>query len=78
MKQQQHQREQSMNNHFLRYLQHMGTREGVASKIDVETQGRLQEMIRSLVSSKEPVVSELLTLVYDIKPELHKNYRHDL
>lgn len=56
----------------------MGTREGVVSKIDLETQARLQEMIRSLASSKQPVVAQLLNLVYDIKPEMHRNYRADL
>lgn len=59
-------------------LQHMGTREGVASKIDAETQIRLQEMIRALASQKQPVIEEVLNLVNDIKPEMHKNYREDL
>lgn len=56
----------------------MGTREGVASKIDAETQIRLQEMIRALAANKEPVIEEVLNFVYDITPELHKNYREDL
>lgn len=55
----------------------MGSREGVASKIDVDTQSKLQEMIRLLAATKQPVVVELLDLVYDIKTELHKNYRED-
>lgn len=56
----------------------MGTREDVASKIDAETQIRLQEMLRALASQKQPVIDEVLNLVYDIKPEVHKNYREDL
>lgn len=56
----------------------MGTREGVASKIDADTQVKLQEMLRQLAANKEPVIEEVLNYVYDIKPELHKNYRPDL
>lgn len=56
----------------------MGTREDVASKIDIETKQRLGEMIKALGSNKEPVIVDLLNLIYDIKPELHKNWRADL
>lgn len=56
-------------------LQHMGTREDVASKIDAETKIRLQEMLRALAAEKQKVIDEVLNLVYDIKPEIHKNYR---
>lgn len=53
----------------------MGSREGVASKIEVETKLKLDEMLRQLGTQKEPVIVDILNLVYDIKPELHKNYR---
>lgn len=59
-------------------LQHMGTREGVASKIDVETQSSLKEMLRALASNKAPVIDEVLELVYDIKPSVHRNYREEV
>lgn len=55
----------------------MGSREGVAAKIDVETKLRLEDMIRQLTAQKEPVIGDVLNLIYDIKPELHKNYRAD-
>lgn len=55
----------------------MGSREGVASKIDIETKQRLDDMLRQLASQKEPVIGDVLNLIYDIKPELHKNYRAD-
>lgn len=58
--------------------QHMGSREGVASKIDADTQVKLQEMLRQLVKTKEPVVLDVLEYVYDITTDLHKNYREDL
>lgn len=56
----------------------MGSREGVASKIDADTNVKLQEMNRQLSSNKETVIKSILDFVYDIQPELHKNYRDDL
>lgn len=56
-------------------VKHMGSREGVASKIEVDTKLRLDEMLRQLGSQKEPVIGDVLNLIYDIKPELHKNYQ---
>lgn len=56
----------------------MGSREGVASKIDADANVKLQEMNRALSSNKENVILAILNFVYDIKPELHKNYRDDL
>lgn len=54
--------------------QHMGSRDGVAAKIDADTLVRIEEMHKLLDANKEQVISELLTLVYDINPELHRNY----
>ncbi|XP_055686708.1 V-type proton ATPase subunit G-like [Lutzomyia longipalpis] len=54
---------------------YMGSREGVAAKIDSDTKVKIEEMNRMLVANKEAVVQELLDLVYDIKPEVHKNYQ---
>lgn len=56
----------------------MGSREGVASKIDADTQVKLQEMLRQLGTTKEPVIQAILEYVYDIATERHKNYRDDL
>lgn len=54
---------------------HVGSREGVASKIDADTRQKIDEMSRQVTHSKEVVIEELLSLVYDIVPELHKNYQ---
>lgn len=56
----------------------MGSREGVATKIEADAQVKLQEMLKALASTKEPVIQAVLGFVYDIRPELHKNYREDL
>ncbi|XP_068624922.1 V-type proton ATPase subunit G [Battus philenor] len=54
---------------------HMGTREGVAAKIDAETKVKIEEMNKMVQAQKEAVIQDILSLVYDIKPELHVNYR---
>ncbi|CAH1101522.1 unnamed protein product [Psylliodes chrysocephalus] len=54
---------------------HMGSKEDVAAKIEVDTKRRIEEMNKAIISQKEPVILEILKLVYDIKPEIHKNYR---
>lgn len=54
----------------------MGSREGVAAKIDADTRIKLDDMNRAIVSRKEPVIQEILQYVYNINPEMHKNYHH--
>ncbi|XP_013194439.1 V-type proton ATPase subunit G [Amyelois transitella] len=56
---------------------HMGTREGVAAKIDAETKVKIEEMNKMVEKQKNAVITDMLHLVYDIKPELHINYRFD-
>jgi len=54
---------------------HMGSREDVAARIEKDTTIRIEEMHKAVATHKEPVIQEILKLVYDIKPEMHKNYR---
>ncbi|XP_026727526.1 V-type proton ATPase subunit G [Trichoplusia ni] len=54
---------------------HMGTREGVANKIEAETKVKIEEMNTMVQQQQEAVIKDILNLVYDIKPELHINYR---
>lgn len=56
----------------------MGSREGVASKIDADTNIKLQEMTRQLGTNKEQVIAGILEYIYDIQADLHQNYRDDL
>lgn len=51
----------------------MGSREGVAAKIDADTVQKIEQMNRDIQSNKNPIIQEILTLCYDIKPEAHKN-----
>ncbi|XP_014244662.1 V-type proton ATPase subunit G [Cimex lectularius] len=54
---------------------HMGSREDVAARIDADTKQKIEEMTRAVNANKEAVIQRILELVYDIKPEMHKNYR---
>lgn len=52
----------------------MGSREGVAAKIDADTRVKLADMEGAIRTRKEPVIQEILQFVYNISPEVHKNY----
>lgn len=52
----------------------MGSREGVAAKIDVDTTQKIEQMNRDIQQHKDPIIREVLGLVYEIKPEVHKNW----
>ncbi|XP_077302638.1 V-type proton ATPase subunit Vha13 [Arctopsyche grandis] len=56
---------------------HMGSREDVAARIETETKVKIAEMNKAVAVHKDQVVEEILKLVYEIKPELHINYRVD-
>lgn len=51
----------------------MGSREGVAAKIDVDTTQKIEQMSIDIQSNKNPIIQDILGLCYDIKPEVHKN-----
>lgn len=52
----------------------MGSREGVAAKIDADTRLKIEEMNQTISGNRGKLINEILTLVYDINPEVHKNY----
>lgn len=56
----------------------MGSKETVAAKIDSDTRVKIDEMNHSISSNRPILIQELLDLVYDIKPELHKNLQLQL
>jgi len=57
---------------------HMGSKEDVAARIEADTRIKIDEMQKAVNLHKEAVIVKVLELVYDIKPELHKNYRATL
>ncbi|XP_076239586.1 V-type proton ATPase subunit Vha13 [Calliopsis andreniformis] len=54
---------------------HMGSKEDVAVRIEADTKVKIEEMNQAVIVHKNNVMLKILELVYDIKPELHKNYR---
>ncbi|XP_063989880.1 V-type proton ATPase subunit G [Diachasmimorpha longicaudata] len=54
---------------------HMGSKEDVAARIDADTKIKIEEMNKGVSGHKDKVIQEILQLVYNIKPELHKNYQ---
>lgn len=57
------------------FQQHMGSKDDFQAKIEEQTNVRLDQVSESVKKNKEEVIQRLLTLVYDIKPELHQNLR---
>ena len=53
----------------------VGSKEDIATKIEADTKVKIEAMNRSVASNKGEVISNLISLVCDIKPEVHKNYR---
>lgn len=53
---------------------HLGSREDVAAKIDLDTQKYIQQLETDVVNNKEQMLSELLNLVCEINAEVHRNY----
>ena len=41
----------------------------------IETERRLQNINKEVAANKEKVIDRLLELIYDINPEVHKNYK---
>lgn len=54
---------------------HMGSKEDVAARIEADAKIKIEEMGKAVARSKAGVIQDVLSLVYDIKPELHKNFQ---
>lgn len=52
----------------------MGSREGIALKIDLDTQNKMEELKKAVDNRKDLLISDLLDLVYNIKSDVHRNY----
>ncbi|KAI4468825.1 vacuolar atp synthase subunit g [Holotrichia oblita] len=53
---------------------YMGSKEDVAAKIDKNAQILIQDLHLEVENNKERVLTELLDIVCNIKPEVHRNY----
>ena len=55
--------------------QHMGSKDDFQAKIEEQTGVQLDQIGQSVKGNQDKVIERLLSLVYDIKPELHQNLR---
>lgn len=55
--------------------EHMGSKDDFQAKIEEQTSVRLDQISESIKKNQDKVIDRLLSLVYDIKPELHQNLR---
>ncbi|XP_072275319.1 V-type proton ATPase subunit G 3 [Pyxicephalus adspersus] len=56
----------------------MGSQGNLAVKIEEQTNEKMQAYNANFQKFKEKVLRELLELAYDIRPELHVNYKYKL
>lgn len=54
---------------------HMGSRDDVQKRIEADTQRQIIEVNQLVAKNKDEVIKGLLTLVYDIEADLHKNLK---
>ena len=58
-------------------LQHLGSQDDVAARIDVDMKMKMDANNRFMAANKERVIQQIMKYVYDIKPAIHQNYRLD-
>ena len=56
-------------------IQHLGSRDDVAAKIDMDMQMKMDVINRCMATNKEQVIQQVMSYVYEIKPAIHKNIR---
>ncbi|XP_076065675.1 V-type proton ATPase subunit Vha13 [Oratosquilla oratoria] len=54
---------------------HLGSKDDVAAKIKKETDMKILEMNKQVDENKDKVITRVLELVRNIRPEVHQNYR---
>ena len=53
----------------------MGSRSDLETQIQKFTKEKMEEMKRRMSSMKEQALRNIITVVCDIKPQLHENYK---
>ena len=54
----------------------MGSKDEFVLQDERDTQQKLSEIEKRVKDNKDEVIERILSLVYDIKPELHQNVRN--
>lgn len=53
----------------------MGSKDEFVLQDEQDTRAKLEEIERNVQTNKDAVIERILSLVYEIKPELHQNVR---
>ncbi|KAG5885366.1 hypothetical protein JTB14_035169 [Gonioctena quinquepunctata] len=53
---------------------YMGSREDVVAKIDKDTEILMVQLEQNVKKNKEAVIKNLIALVIDVEPKVHRNY----
>jgi V-type H+-transporting ATPase subunit G len=56
-------------------LQVLGSKGDMEAKIEAGTRQKIQDLNSNVQRNKEEAIGKLLTIILDIKPELHENLR---
>ncbi|XP_046845872.1 V-type proton ATPase subunit G-like [Xenia sp. Carnegie-2017] len=54
---------------------HMGSKDEFVLQDEQDTRAKLEEIERNVQTNKDAMIERILSLVYEIKPELHQNVR---
>eukprot|EP00095_Tigriopus_kingsejongensis_P004551 snap_masked-scaffold4150_size6548-processed-gene-0.0 protein:Tk04551 transcript:snap_masked-scaffold4150_size6548-processed-gene-0.0-mRNA-1 annotation:"vacuolar atpase g subunit-like protein" len=65
-------REKQFKEHEAR---HVGSRGDIAARIEADTKTKIAEMKTSVAAGQAGVITQLIDMVCEIKPEVHKNFR---
>ncbi|XP_035224679.1 V-type proton ATPase subunit G-like [Stegodyphus dumicola] len=58
--------------------QHMGSKESNAAFIEENTLNKVSEMKSNVAANKDKVIQYLISQVFDVQPEVHKNFRYEI
>ncbi|XP_031531738.2 V-type proton ATPase subunit G 3 [Vicugna pacos] len=59
----------------LKHAKTMGSQSNLSREIEAQTLRKIKELDGSHSTSMESVINQLLSIVCDVKPEIHSNYR---
>ncbi|KAB1258690.1 V-type proton ATPase subunit G 3, partial [Camelus dromedarius] len=60
---------------WLKHAKTMGSQSNLSREIEAQTLRNIKELDGSYSKSMESVINQLLSIVCDVKPEIHSNYR---
>ena len=53
----------------------VGSKGDIANKIEADTKNKIDSMNKSVASNKQKVIDNLISVTFDIKSQVHVNFR---